>query len=96
MSNLKDVKYGCTVIVSGNNHITRQILYENEMIRCNKCKKVNRIKKTCWWIISCNTKCNHNISKTTTRLLTTKYLNCLNDLFVKRIPFLKANVNDVR
>ncbi len=81
MSNLKDVKYGCTVIVSGNNHITRQILYENEMIRCNKCKKVNRIKKTCWWISCCNTKCNHNISKTTTRLLTTKYLNEMKNSF---------------
>ena len=75
MSNLKDVKYGCTVIVSGNNHITRRILYENEIIRCNKCKVVNRIKKTCWWISCCNTKCNNNISKTITRPLSKKYQN---------------------
>lgn len=93
MSNLKDVKYGCTVMVSGNNHITRYILYENEMIRCSKCKKANCIKKTCWLTNCCNTKCNNIISKTITRPLSKKYLNGIENSFKPNEMYKCYNCN---
>ena len=71
MSNLKDVKYGCTIIVSGNNHITRQILYENEMknsfkpneiYKCYNCQFEFKPNHICKKVVCANCKTRYTVS----------------------------------